>query len=168
LALEERSTFRITLSYTATNQLLRTTATRDGVPYGIPPAQTLADLALAGRPDFRVDSFAVISYSDAFQPGPSSVHGSVLAHGTVDNVQLRLPPAPVQALQLRRSSNSWRAEFQGARGWVYLLERSEDLKQWRAASRQAGADTPAMPITLADTNAPAADGAYYRVRAEKP
>jgi len=134
----------------------------------MPPAQTLADLDLSGQPDFRVDSFAVISYSDAVQTGPASVHGSVLAHGMLDNIELRLPPFPVRALQLGRFGGVWRAEFQGALGWAYLLERSDNLTQWRPASIRATADVPETPLTLADTNPPSGNSAYYRVRAEKP
>jgi hypothetical protein len=166
--LEPGHTFRVTLGYTATNQLLRTMATRDGAPYGLPPAQTLAELRLAGLPDFRVDSFAVISYSDAVQTGPPAVHGSVLAHGSVDNIELHLPPLPVADLHLRRSSGVWQAEFRGARGWNYQLERSPDFRQWAAVSVRAMTEQPAVAMTLSDTNEPFTGAAYYRVRAEKP
>ena len=73
-------TFRVTFVYSASNQLLRTSATRNGVPFGLPPSNTLADLSLAGKQDFRVDAFAISSYSDAIQTGPPAFHGSVLAH----------------------------------------------------------------------------------------
>jgi hypothetical protein len=168
LALEPGRRFRVTLSYTATNQVLRTTASRDGAPYGMPPAQTLADLNLSGTPDFRVDSLAVLSYSDAIQTGPPSVHGSVLAHGTVDNIEIHLPPPPIEGLRLRQLDDVWQTEFQGARGWSYQLERSLDLRQWQAASLRVIAPPSSLTLTVSDTNAPVAGGAYYRVRAEKP
>ncbi len=158
-------TFRIGMTYTASNQLLRTSATRNGVPFGMPPANTLGDLSLAGRNDFRVDTFAVISYSDAIQAGPPMFHGSVLAHGIVDNIQITVPPPPVSGLRLVSAGGHWQARFVSATNWNYTLERSDDLAVWSPAS-PATAGTGAM-LGLQETN-PTATKSFFRVCAERP
>jgi hypothetical protein len=158
-------TFRITFAYTASNQLLRTSASKNGAPFGLPPANTLGDLSLAGRNDFRVDSFAIISYSDAIQTGPPAFHGSVLAHGIVDNVQAIVPVPPVVDLRLSFANSAWQAQFISVMDWTYTLERSADLLSWNSVST-ATSGTGAM-LTLRDIN-PSARKAFYRVRAERP
>jgi len=158
-------TYRITFNYVASNQLLRTSATRNGAPFGLPPANTLGDLSLAAKNDFRVDSFAIISYSDAIQFGPPMFHGSVLAHGTVDNIQITVPPPPVSNLRLAWTNFAWQARFTSATNWDYVLERSEDLVLWTPTS--AAAAGAGAILSLQDTN-PVAGKSFYRVRAERP
>jgi len=160
LTLTTGDLFRITLSYSASNQLLRTTATKNGTPFG-----PLADVSLVGKPDFRVDSFAVISYSDAVQTGLPAFHGSVLAHGTVDNVSVTIPPLPAGPMRLSRSDGVWRAEFQSHANWVYTLERSPTLSGWTDASAPAPGNG-----SMLDLNDPDNPGSamFYRVRAERP
>jgi hypothetical protein len=165
LALTAGDLFRMTLSYTAADQTLRTRATRNGLPYGLAPDNALADLVLSGKPDFRVDAFAVTSYSDAIQAGPLSVQGSVLAHGALDNVRIELPAPPVDQLSVHKLSGQWVTEFRARTNWVYTLERSTGWPTWSAAS----APTPGREaaLVLADTNPPAT-AAWYRIRAERP
>jgi hypothetical protein len=156
---------RFQLTYSAADRVLRTSATRNGVAFGMPPDNTLASLNLTGRPDFQVDTFGVLNYSDAIQIGPPAFHGSVLAHATVDNIELLLPPKPIHQLRLTRSSSGWEAAFEGAPGWTYTLRRSVDLRDWSpvdALRREVGST-----IVLVDTNAPAA-GAFYSIQAERP
>src|SRR6185503_3646250 len=132
---------RFQLTYSAADRVLRTSATRNGVAFGMPPDNTLASLNLTGRPDFQVDTFGVLNYSDAIQIGPPAFHGSVLAHATVDNIELLLPPNPIHQLRLTRSSSGWEAAFEGAPGWTYTLRRSVDLRDWSpvdALSREVG------------------------------
>src|SRR5438093_7537038 len=64
LTLSPGDTFRITMSYTASDHVLRSAATKNGLPFA-----PLADVPLGGKPDFRVDAFGVVSYSDAIQTG---------------------------------------------------------------------------------------------------
>ena len=157
--------FGVTFVYSASNQLLRTSVTRNGAPFGLPPGNTLADLALAGKQDFRVDAFAISSYSDAIQTGPPAFQGSVLAHGTVDNVQFTMPPPPVANLRLHFTNSAWRAQFSSTSNWSYSLERTPDCISWTAASATV-AGTGAI-LSLQDTNQIAAK-AFYRVHAERP
>lgn len=158
-------TFQITLSYTATDQTLRTTATKNGAPFGPSSGNAFAELSLVGRNDFRVDSFAITSYSDAIQAGPPKFHGSILAHGTFDNVRLGLPPPAVAQVDLSLANTTWQATFNTATHWLYTLERSDSLSQWIAVSETVtGTGTR---LTLVDSR-PAPDHAFYRVRAERP
>ena len=160
LTLSLDDTFRLTLSYAASNQILHTTATKNGLPFS-----PLADVALAGKPDFRADSFAVTSYSDAVQAGSPMYYGSVLAHGVVDNVQLTVPPALLTDLQLQETNGMRSLEFSSLTNWIYTLEGSADFSVW-AAVAPAAAGTGSL-VSLRDTNAPAVK-MFYRVRAERP
>ena len=165
LTMTPGANFRITLAYTASNQVLQTSATRNDLPFGLPPNNTLGDLSLAGRPDFRVDSFAVISYSDAIQIGDPRYYGSVLAHGSVDSVQIITPPPPVAGVQLQLFAGTSRVQFLSQINWTYLLERTTDFVSWSASSI-AGTGTGGT-IILTDTNPPA-PSLFYRIRAERP
>ena len=158
-------TFRITMTYAAGNQLLRTIATKNGAPFGLGSGNALGDLSLAGRNDFRVDSFAIISYSDAIQTGPPAFHGSVLAHGVVDNVQVVVPAPPVSNVQLAFENSRWRAQFSSATSWTYTLERCTDLLLWTPVS--TAADGTGAMLSLQDTNSSTSQS-FYRVRAERP
>jgi hypothetical protein len=152
--------FRITLSYTASNQLLRTSATKNGAPFG-----PLADVSLASKPDFRVDTFAVISYSDAVQSGLPAFHGSVLARGTVDNVSVVRSTPQVPALRLSQSNGSWRVDFQSQTDWLYTLERSPTLESWTPASATTVGNGGELSLT---ENSNDSAVMFYRVRAERP
>ncbi len=154
--------FRITLAYTASNLTLRTIVTRNGAPYGMAPYNTLTNVSLVGRNDFRVDTFAVINYSDALQAG---LPGSVLAHGTVDNIELTLPAPPLANLRLQFSNSTPQLRFTSATNWTYRLERSPNLANWNPIS----AATPGNGATLVltDSTAPLTP-AFYRIRADRP
>ncbi len=77
--------FRVTLAYSAATQTLRTTMTQNGQPFG-----PINDVVLDGNfSDFRADTVAITSYSDAGQPAQFA--GSVLAHATVDNLVVVVP-----------------------------------------------------------------------------
>jgi hypothetical protein len=157
--------FRIALSYTASNQVLRTQIQKNGAPFGMPPDNSLVDLALTTHPDFRVDSFGVSSYSDAIQTGPPNFWGSILAHGIVDNVQVTMPPPPVQVLTLSFPQSTATLSFFGQTNWLYRLQRSLDLTAWTPS----GAPVPGHLgiMSIADTNQPAGN-VFYRIAAERP
>lgn len=165
LRMTEGDTYRITLAYSAADQLLRTTATRNGTPFGVPPNNQLGELSLSGRHDFRVDSFAIISYSDAIQAGPPQFHGSILAHGTVDNVRLVVPPPAVSDLQLSFTNSLWHARFLSHSNWNYTLQRSHGLAQWETASPTTRGNGATLQLEDAQ---PASQNTFYRVRAERP
>jgi len=157
--------FRITLSYTASNQTVRTSATKNGAPYGLSPGNTLYDVVLAGQPDFRVDAFGVSSYSDAIQTSTPDYWGSVLAHGVIDNVVVTTPSPPIDHLALAVTNSLIQVRFDSRTNWNYTLERSVDVAHWIDASGTVVGT--GVATTLTDSDAPP-DHALYRVRMERP
>src|SRR5947207_10723384 len=113
------------MNYSASDQVLRTSANKNGSP-----VSPLGDVVLPSGFDFRVDAFAVSSYSDAIQAPPAMYYGSVLAHGIVDNVLLSLPPPLLTRLSLRRTNSVYVADFLSSTNWLYALEGAGDLKGW--------------------------------------
>lgn len=156
LAMTAGDTFRITIA--VSNRVLRTTALCNGVPYG----GTFPTIPIASADDFRVDTFAIINYSDAVQAG---LPGSILAHGFIDNVLLTLPSPPVQNLVLQLANGFPEARFSSATNWSYQLERSVDLIQWQPASIAVSGH--GATLTLRDA-APPSRPAFYRVNAQRP
>jgi hypothetical protein len=165
LTLRAGDVHRFTIAYSASDRLVRTTATRNGEPFGMAPDHTLASVSLTDRPDFLLDAFGVLSYSDAVQTGPLAFHGSVLAHGTVDNIELILPTPPVRDLRLSRSPDGWEATFEGAPGWTFALRRSIDLQAWSTVATVT--NQTSSILRLVDTNPPG-PGAFYRIEATRP
>lgn len=162
LVLTTGDVFRITMSYS--NLMLRTTVTRNGLPYGLPPTNSIKNLALATYPDFRVDTLAIINWSDAVQVGPPANWGSILAHGVVDNLVLTLPEAPVGQFVGGPTNGVWRGMFVSRTQWLYALERTTNCVTWQTVSpTNAGTGGPLM---LQDS-APPAGLSTYRVRAWK-
>jgi hypothetical protein len=140
LALSTGDWFRITMAYTASNQLLRSTALKNGAPFG-----PLAEVSLATKPDFRVDTVAVISYSDAVQSGLPAFHGSVFAQGAVDNVSV-----------VRHFRKFSRCSFAitAARGRWHSKARAIGFTLWNAAQIcKAGAQHPPQRLAMAARSA---------------
>lgn len=152
--------FHVELHYWASNQVLRTRMWRNGVPFGLPPHQTLGDVWLTNEWDFRVDTLAVSSYSD------TRAGGSLLAHGVVDNVVVNVPAPPVHRLMAGFSQGVWVVEFEGRTNWLYSLERSLDLRAWAAVGPSLWPTR--LTVRLEDPEATTWPAAFYRVRAERP
>jgi len=83
------SLFHVDMSYTGSDQTLTTTMTRDGQPFG-PIQDVVLDAGFSG---FHLDTLAVMSYCDEGQ-GQIGFGGSILAHGSVDNLTFVLVPEP--------------------------------------------------------------------------
>ena len=152
--------YRITLHYDAANQTMQTTALLNGQSVG-----TLEIVLLANTPDFRLDAISISSYSDAIQIGPAIYHGSVLAHGTMEEITWTVPAPPLSNLTIRASAAGTFVEFSSKTNWLYILERSINLREWRPAS--LGVTSTGARVTLQDTNEPAPN-AFFRIRAERP
>ena len=149
-------TMHVSMSYTATNKTMKTTITTNGVSIG-----AISDTVLSGSfTDFRVDTFAIESFND-FGDG-----GSILAHGTVDNVYFTVPPPPVQEMKSVFTNNSWQVSFSSRTNWSYVLERSSNLQTWSPAS--VSTSGTGNNVILTDTNVTASTMQFYRVRAERP
>lgn len=146
--------FRVRMTYSAATATLTTTVTNHGAPYGY--------LQLINVPtnfDFRISALAISSYSEW------RADGSILAHGTVDNLTLTTPPLPVLNCSGIFTNHIWRHQFLSQSNWLYTLERSSDLMTWTNITAPLAGT--AGTLTLLDTNAPAA-GNFYRIRAIRP
>jgi hypothetical protein len=163
LVLTTGDLFHVAMSYS--NLVLRTAITRNGLPYGKPPSNYIADLSLAAYPDFRVDSLALINWNDAIQVGSTQYWGSILAHGIVDNFLVTMPDPPVSNFAGAGSNTVWRATFISRTNWFYALERTTNLAAWSSVSPTNAGTGGAM--LLQDNNA-VSSGGFYRVKATKP
>jgi len=111
--------------------------------------------------DFRLDSLSVSSYSAA-----DDVYGdSLLAHGTVDNFLVTLPPPPIQDLTGGLSNGFWQVQFISQTNWLYTLQRTADLQAWTSVSPATAGN--ATNLILPDPNPPSGQS-FYRIRADRP
>ncbi|HEU5071607.1 MAG TPA: hypothetical protein VFV96_14480 [Verrucomicrobiae bacterium] len=155
LELATNTHYRVQMTFTAADQTLRATLTSNGVPVG--PLEEATIDAYFG--DFAVDTVAISSYSDQGQfPG---YEGSVLAHGTVDDLVVAAP-LPVGTLT---SPAAGKVALLSDPSWLYTLERSTNLMDWSGAAAAVPGNNGML--SLQDTNAPA-DAAFYRVHATLP
>jgi hypothetical protein len=155
LTLDPGALFHVTMIYTASNQTLQTTVTRNGNPFGSIPNDMLG----ASFSDFRLDQVAVCSYSDA------GANGSLLAHGIVDNFVVTVPPPPVQNLTGSFTNGAWQTQFLSQSNWLYTLQRSVDFQSWTNVSSTTPGN--ATNLFLPDANPPG-DRAFYRISAQRP
>ena len=144
------------MNYSSATRTLTTTITNNGTQCGDP--QTLILTAVI---DFRVTTLSISSYSDAIQPLPA---GSILAHGSVDNLILVTPPSPVENISGGFIGASWRVQFISRTNWLYTLEQSDNLTTWTNVSLATMGN--GAILTLSDTPPPAAKS-FYRVRANR-
>lgn len=151
--------YRVTMEYSATNRTLHAQMLSNGIP-----SMAIKDIVLPQDAtfDFRLDAFAVASYSDAGQSG--GFDGSVLAHGWVDNVSVGLP-ASLQLAQILTANGPPGVAFTARRSWRYILQRSEDLNQWSPVVEWVADRSGKTTIT---DPAPPAAKAFYRVLANLP
>jgi hypothetical protein len=107
--------------------------------------------------DFRIDTVSVNSYAN---PG-----SALLAHGTVDNFIITLPPPPVQNFSGKLTNSLWQAQFLSQSNWLYTVQRTTNLVTWINASVSTNGN--GTNLFLLDTNPPLND-AFYRVEAKRP
>jgi hypothetical protein len=111
---------------------------------------------------FALDTVSVTSYSGAGQD--PDFFGTILAHGTVDNITVTLPPV-VRNFSGEFTNNLWQVQFGTYTGWNYTLQRSTNMISWNDASDAAPGTGNVM--TFPDTNALSGQ-AFFRVRAQQP
>jgi hypothetical protein len=150
------TTYHVRLQHTAGSAMLSGEVLTNGQVYTTMPNAFPGDFT-----DFQLDTLAVCSYSGAGQD--TNYVGSILAHGTVDNFIVTLPP-PSRNLIVTNSDSQWQVQFGSFVNWQYTLQRSTDLINWNDASLPTGGTGNIM--TLNDTNA-AATEAFYRIRANQ-
>jgi hypothetical protein len=107
--------------------------------------------------DFRIDTVSVTSYENS--------GNSLLAHGTVDNFAITLPPPPAQNFSGAFTNGIWLAQFISQSNWLYTLQRSTDLISWDDIPTSMNGN--GTNLFLPDTNPPP-DKSFYRVRANRP
>ena len=151
--------YHIAMNYTASNQTLVATVTNLAQTSGVRIVQSIS----TNFTDYRLSAFSVSSYNDAGQDPQYA--GSVLAHGTVDNLTLTVPAPPVQTVGGSFTNGLSQIEFLGQTNWLYTLQRTSDFKSWSDVSASAAGQAGA--IRLAETNRPP-DKAFYRIRASRP
>jgi hypothetical protein len=158
LALTTNDVFRVTMSFNSTAGTLRVEVLQNGASFGTLPSKRLPP----GFTDFALDHLAVCSYSDTGQyPG---WEGSLLAHGSVDNLSFA-PWLPVKNLTAVRLGNAVAVRCDSHTGWLYTLERATDRQGWEAVSAPLPGTGAALILT--DSSPPAPQG-LYRVKAAKP
>ncbi|MDZ4818506.1 MAG: hypothetical protein SGJ20_05980 [Planctomycetota bacterium] len=148
--------FHVTMDFR--DQTLTTKATRNGLPYGEP--QTI--VLLGSGVDFRVDTLAVSSYSDVGQE--PAYEGSILAHGTVDNIAVVLPPPPITNLTIRCIEGKCQVQFQSSSRWRYALVSTEGFDSWRAVTTPAEGNDGIM---ILEDASPQRRAVFYRVEAAR-
>lgn len=160
--LPTNQTLHVTFVYTATNQTAALTITTNGAMVAAFP-----DLALDGsngfadptNDDFLVDTFSISSYSSF-----GDDYDSILAHGTVANIQVTVPP-PARNLVGSFTNDLWRVDFSARTNWLFTLQRTTDFQSWTNVSPAiAGSNGN---LFLQDTN-PVGGQAFYRIQAERP
>ncbi len=157
VALSPDTTYHFDLNYSAATQTMQVAMNDGTTTLPLQPAVITDPFG-----DFAVDSLAVSSYSDTGQDPMFA--GSVLAHGTVDNLVLDLPTPPIRRYVGALTNGVWTAQFTGWTGWRYTLEVSTDLQRWTPVG--AAFDSTGGRQTISDLQ-PAANRAFYRLRADK-
>lgn len=158
VGLSTETVYRVALNYSASNRVWRTTLLRDGQPW-LTVDDAMAGTAFLG---FQVDHVGVLSYSDEGQDPYYS--GSILAHGTVDNVVITAPSAVSQCAG-HLTGGQWETAFRSRSHWLYQLERSVSFQSWSPVGDAAPGS--GGTLVLRDPSPPAG-AAFYRVKAWKP
>jgi hypothetical protein len=107
--------------------------------------------------NFLIDTVSISSYENS--------GSSLLAHGTVDNFVITLPPPPIQNFSGALTNSIWQAQFISQSNWLYTLQRSADLQSWSNISTATPGN--ATNLFLPDDNPPS-DKSFYRVLAGRP
>ena len=150
---------RITMAYTATNSTLTTVVTTNGASIGEIHEVQLSPLFT----DFHAGAFAITSYSDEGQD--PQYGGSLLATGVVDNVQITVPPPPVESITGSLVAGTWQVQFASRTNWLYTLERTTNFQSWQPVSPSTAGN--GATLMLSDLSV-AIGSASYRIRAERP
>ncbi|HEY6228575.1 MAG TPA: hypothetical protein VI282_15765 [Verrucomicrobiae bacterium] len=162
--LPTRETMRVSLAYRGGAETATVTITANGELVGPITSAHLAtnDVAFGRKfTQFKVDTFAIASYSDAGQAGAFA--GSLLAHGVIDKVIITVPPPPIQNFFGQFSEDLWEASFRSRTNWTYQLQISTDFQAWTNIGVSVAGNNDSLSI--ADTNA-AQSTAFYRIVAQ--
>jgi hypothetical protein len=110
--------------------------------------------------DFAVDTVAIASYSDAGQFPDFA--GSVLAHGSVDNIIVDTGSVMLNMEFIGRFENgNWRMDFDTLPEWTYFIDRTEDFADWFLVGSYFSTNYGRATIT--HTNPPASRAQFYKL-----
>jgi len=158
--LPTNQTVHVEFAYTASNQTAVLSLSTNGQPIANLPGLVLdPNNGFSSSDDFIVDVFSISSYSSA-----GDAYDSVLAHGSVANIVITLPP-PAQNPSGSFSNGVWQVRFTDQTNWVYSLQRTTDVMLWNDVSASVSGN--GTNLVLLDDLPPAAN-AFYRVRAQRP
>ena len=149
--------YRVTISHAAGSSALTAQILTNGQVY-----TTLPGVYNEGTGDFRLDSVAIISYSEADSAGYGYGPSSILAHGLVKNMMVTAPQPPVTYASGNLTNGDWQAQFGGRTNWTYTLQASPDLRNWSPVTPATAGVNGLM--TLLDTNV-MTQRRFYRVSA---
>ncbi len=152
-------TMRISLHYTAKNETASIRISTNGVLVGPVAAAPLSRTFTS----FELDTLAVSSYSDEGQP--PFMPGSILAHGTLDNLIIKTPYPPIRFESGTWLNGRWQQTFISQVGWIYELEGTTDLRVWTKASARSPGDGGSL--TLAEEATHSTPHRFFRVKAER-
>lgn len=156
IGLPLQTLLHVTMTYTAADRTMRTSMTAAGQPFG-----PINELVLSSFfTDFRVDAFAVCSYSD------HNSSGSLLAHGKIDNIRLTLPPPPVASLQLAQEGTGWHLQFQSRTDFYYQAEFTRQFDSW--TSEGAEVEGTGALTTLPVSTETGLEPKFWRLRVTRP
>jgi hypothetical protein len=153
--------FHLQMKYEALSRNLRTTMKRNNEPF--PEDVSLRDLTLNAGVQFQLNAFGISSYSDAGQ-NPPQFSGSLMGHGWVDNIEIRLPDSPISKIELEKAQDRNSILFISHLRWNYLLERTTDWRQWEGVGNEVEGN--GSRLALVDP-ASGLKTAFYRIRATK-
>lgn len=148
------STYRVEMDYEASEARLNTTLICDGEPVDPPVKSVTLPETFT---DFRVDTFAVNSYSDR------SDRGRIRAVGWIDNVALQLPVRTGFRLRSEKlSMDGFRVSLPAPSPWTYQWETSRDLVEWATVGETVRGEGQMMEWTSPDDFK--VDNLFFRVR----
>jgi hypothetical protein len=147
-------TYSVTITHVAGSSTVTGQVLADGEPFSTLPIVYAEPIS-----DFRLDTLSLSSFQD------DGFGDSILAHGSVENIVVTLPPPPVRQLGGYFTNGLWATTFLCQSNWFYSLQRSSDLQNWTTVNPDnAGNGTN---LVLFDTN-PRTTNAFYRILAERP
>jgi hypothetical protein len=155
--------FHISLNYDSISQTLRTTMTKNGEPFGMPPNNAIAPLVFPNiTSDMVLNAFALSSYSDAGQ-SPPQFSGSILAHGTIDNIRITWPDPPSLLLEVINLGLEISIQFEGQSGWIYSLYETVNFQEWDFLQMAEPGESGTLDFRVPSS----AEHRFFRVTAQR-
>ena len=144
--------YSVRMEYDPTVRKLTTVMLENGTAWKAVKTVTLPN-DFAG---FAVDAFSISNYT------AKGSESSLLASGWVDNLAITTAHSRSRIVNARLADGQWRGKLFGLSAEVYVLERSEDLREWQPIGN--GVREDAFYLKLIDKNPPVGGGFYRLVR----